>query len=179
MPNQLSRCRLHGPRGFQLRKTGPAANNQSPTAQIIDTALDLTVIFLYSTIMPIWPFPLLFQQGDYLGAQAYAGHYGLRLPKAREWYALMASQPSGDAVRLPLPTPVINYSKNRFGIRGIAEIAEWGKNREGSFVVLGQASSTMIESELVSVKDSDKYSTDTSFRVARDADMDKVPKQNR
>jgi hypothetical protein len=113
------------------------------------------------------------------GAQAYAGHYGLRLPEAREWYALKASQPSGNAVRLALPTPVINYSKNRFGIRGINEIAEWGKNREGSFVVLGRSSSTMIESELVSVKDPDKYYTDTSFRVARDVDLDKVPKQSR
>jgi hypothetical protein len=37
----------------------------------------------------------------------------------------------------------------------------------------------MIESELVSVKDPDKYYTDTSFRVARDADMDKAPKQSR
>jgi hypothetical protein len=113
------------------------------------------------------------------GAHAYAGHYGLRLPKAREWYALKASQPSGDAVRLALPTPVINYSKNRFGIRGINVIAEWGKNREGSFVVLGRSSSTMIESELVSVKDPDKYYTDTSFRVARDVEMDKVPKKSR
>jgi serine/threonine-protein kinase len=109
------------------------------------------------------------------GAEAYAKYYGLRLSKAREWYALMVSEPSGDAVRLALPTPVINYSKNRFGIRGINEIAEWGKNREDSFVVLGQASSTMIESELVSVKDSDKYYTDTSFRVVRDAEIDKVP----
>ncbi|MGB3226223.1 MAG: protein kinase [Desulforhopalus sp.] len=113
------------------------------------------------------------------GAQAYAGHYGLRLPKAREWYALKASQPRGNAVRLALPTPVINYSKNRFDIRGINEIAEWGKNREGSFVVLGRSSSTMIESELVSVKDPDKYYTDTSFRVARDVEMDKVPKKSR
>ena len=109
------------------------------------------------------------------GAQAYAGHYGLRLPQAREWYALMASQTSGDTVRPALPTPVINYVKNRFGIRGINEIAEWGKNQEGSFVVLGGASSIMVESELVSVKDPEKYYTDTSFRVALDADADKVP----
>ncbi len=113
------------------------------------------------------------------GAQAYAEHYGLRLPKAREWYALKATQPRGEAVRLALPTPVINYSKNRFGIRGINEIAEWGKYREGSFVVLGQASSTMLESGLVSVKDPDKYYTDTSFRVARDAGMNQVQKKNK
>ncbi|MFN2354014.1 MAG: SUMF1/EgtB/PvdO family nonheme iron enzyme [Desulfopila sp.] len=113
------------------------------------------------------------------GAKAYAGHYGLRLPEAQEWYALKASQPRAGAVRLALPTPVINNSKNRFGIRGINEIAEWGKNRESSSVVLGRSSSAMIESELVSVKGPDKYYTDTSFRVARDVEKDKVPKKSR
>ena len=104
------------------------------------------------------------------GAEAYADHYDLRLISVREWYTLMASQPDRESARLPLPTPVINYPKNLVGVRGINEIAEWGKDRDGNLVIMGQAASDMIENGLVSVKDPGKYYTDTSFRVAHDLD---------
>ena len=93
------------------------------------------------------------------------------IPTVREWYTLMASEDSSNGTRLPLPTPVVNYQKNMAGIRGINEIAEWGKNQEGSFVIMGQAASDMIESGLISVKEPKKFYTDTSFRVAYDLDV--------
>ncbi len=102
------------------------------------------------------------------GAVSYADHYGLRLLQAREWYAVMSAQNKKEYERLPLPTPVINYAKNRFDIRGINQLAEWGQSPEGEYMVLGKASSSMIESELISDKDPFKYYTDTSFRVAVD-----------
>jgi len=102
------------------------------------------------------------------GAVSYADHYGLRLLQAREWYAVMSAQNRKDHEKLPLPTPVINYAKNRFDIRGINQLAEWGQSPKGEYMVLGKASSSMIESELISDKDPYKYYTDTSFRVAVD-----------
>ncbi len=103
------------------------------------------------------------------GAEAYARYYGFRLLKAREWFALMASNKSEVKERLTLPTPVINYPPENFGIRGINQVAEWGKSKDGDFTILGQAVSSMIGNAVVVMKDPSKYYTDTSFRVAKDA----------
>ena len=103
------------------------------------------------------------------GAEAYARYYGLRLINAREWFTVMLTDNSRDNPRLPLPTPVINYEKNKYGLRGINQIAEWGEKEGEDFVILGQSPSAMIEAEMILEKDPFKYYTDTSFRVAKDA----------
>lgn len=103
------------------------------------------------------------------GAEAYAGHYDMRLPTAREWFFVMQSgNHTADAQRMSLPTPVINYEEDKYGIRGIKQLAEWGKNRKKEHVILGQAPSEMVEVDLIENKNPFKYYTDTSFRVARD-----------
>ncbi len=103
------------------------------------------------------------------GAEAYATHYGLRLPTAREWFFVMQTgNRKSDMERMPLPTPVINYDENKYGLRGINQLAEWGKNHQGKFVILGQAPSEMVEVDLVETKSPVKYYTDTGFRVAGD-----------
>lgn len=106
------------------------------------------------------------------GAEAYAHYYGYRLIKTREWYALMASNKGEVKKRLPLPTPVINYPPESFGIRGVNQIAEWGKSKEGDFTILGQAVSSMVGNAVVVTKEPNKYYTDTSFRVAKDVVSD-------
>lgn len=103
------------------------------------------------------------------GAEAYAHYYGFRLIKAREWFTLMASNKGEVKKRLPLPTPVINYPQENFGIRGINQIAEWGKSKEDNFTILGQTASSMVGNEVILAKEPTKYYTDTSFRVAKDA----------
>lgn len=105
------------------------------------------------------------------GAEAYARYYGLRLMNAREWFAVLLTGGSQGDPRMPLPTPVINYAKDRYGLRGIHQIAEWGESEEEGFVILGQSPSDMIEAMLILEKDPFKYYTDTSFRVA----MNPVP----
>ncbi len=108
------------------------------------------------------------------GAEAYASHFGLRLIKAREWFALMVSNNNEEKDRLPLPTPVINYPQEKFDIRGINQIAEWGKSEKGDFFILGQTVSSMISSAVIEETDPSKYYTDTGFRVAKDATHDEV-----
>ena len=103
------------------------------------------------------------------GAEAYARFYGFRLVTAREWFSLLMTNGIGDAPRLPLPTPVINYPQKKFGIRGINQIAEWGKSAKNDFVILGQSVSSMLGSKLILETDPSKYFTDTSFRLAKDA----------
>jgi len=91
------------------------------------------------------------------GATAYLDFYGRRLPTVAEWcYALTAGAggSEGDVsdfqteTSLPIPTPVMVYKPNRFGVRGLnANIGEWGgkelERPEGStggrpeYVVLG------------------------------------------
>jgi serine/threonine protein kinase len=110
---------------------------------------------------------VLMLSGD--GAEAYARYFGFRLVTAKEWFALMKSNNSVDNIRLPLPTPVINYPQENFGIRGVNKIAEWGKSEENDFLILGQSVSDMLGNALIIKKDQTKYYTDTSFRVAKDA----------
>jgi len=103
------------------------------------------------------------------GAQAYARYYGMRLMNAREWYTVLLTGGNLGNPRLPLPTPVINYEKNRYGIRGINQLAEWGETGGEDFVILGQSPSEMIEADLILEKDPFKYYTDTGLRVTRNA----------
>jgi len=103
------------------------------------------------------------------GAEIYAHHYGYRMVSAREWYALLVSNNSLEKPRLQLPTPVINYPQEKFGIRGINQVAEWGKSEEDEFLILGLVVSSMVGNEVIDKKDPTKYYTDTSFRVAKDA----------
>jgi serine/threonine-protein kinase len=102
------------------------------------------------------------------GAEAYAHYFGFRLVTTEEWFAVMASNENNNNPHLPLPTPVINYPQEKFGIRGINQIAEWGKSVEGDFMILGQSVSSMIGNRLMLKKDPTKYYTDTSFRVVKD-----------
>jgi serine/threonine-protein kinase len=104
------------------------------------------------------------------GAEAYAMHYKLRLPSAREWFFVMqtSNTDNGSQERMPLPTPVINYDENEYGLRGINHLAEWGNNHKGEFVILGQAPSEMVEVDFIETKNPVKYYTDTGFRVALD-----------
>lgn len=101
------------------------------------------------------------------GAEAYAKHYGVRLPLAPEWYYIMLTN-NGDHERIPLPTPVMNYKQDKYGLRAINQIAEWGKRRSKELVLLGQNPSSMIEGELIVKKTNEKYFTDTGFRIALD-----------
>ena len=68
-------------------------------------------------------------------------------------------------------SPVINYPKGKFGIRGIKQIAEWGKSVEDDFMVFGQSVSSMVENGLMLKKDPKNYYTDTSFRVVKDISL--------
>lgn len=43
----------------------------------------------------------------------------------------------GTKERLPLPTPVIKYDENKYGLSGINQLAEWGNIRKGEFVIMG------------------------------------------
>lgn len=103
------------------------------------------------------------------GAELYARHYGLRLPDAREWYAVVMMGSNQADARMPLPTPVINYEQDSNGLRGINQVAEWGKDERDAYGILGQSPSAMIEAAFFLRKDPSKYYTDTSFRVARQA----------
>jgi len=46
-------------------------------------------------------------------------------------------------------------------------VAEWGKNRKGELVILGQDPSEMVEADLIENKNPAKYYTDMSFRMAK------------
>jgi serine/threonine-protein kinase len=102
------------------------------------------------------------------GAESYAKNYGMRLPSSLEWFFVMQTgNRDRNMERMKLPTPVINYGENKYGLRGINQLAEWGKNRKGEFVILGQSPSEMVEADLIENKNPAKYYTDTGFRVAK------------
>jgi serine/threonine-protein kinase len=103
------------------------------------------------------------------GAQAYASFYGARLPRAEEWLYVKTTGGDGAFERKPLPMPVLNYEENKYGLRGIDQLAEWGKTNTGELVIIGQTPSAMVEGRLVTEENPDKYFTDTGFRVALDA----------
>lgn len=89
------------------------------------------------------------------GAAAYAHFYGKRLPTAAEWlYTVQtgAFHASGNATSdgspqdLPIPTPVMAYHADRYGIRGLnSNMGEWGRHdpsadaavKDTDYVILG------------------------------------------
>lgn len=79
------------------------------------------------------------------GAAAYADYYGKRLPTEAEWlYTVQSGGVAGGS--LPIPSPVILYAADQYGIRGLnSNIGEWAMraNKEsaeqtnpGEYVVL-------------------------------------------
>jgi serine/threonine-protein kinase len=104
------------------------------------------------------------------GAEAYAKYFNLRLPSPQEWLYVTIAGIRQNPESLQLPIPVINYEPDSYGLRGINQIAEWVKTLSGDFIILGPASSHMVEGSLVLEKDEFKYFTDTSFRVARNVE---------
>ena len=61
------------------------------------------------------------------GASAYAQFYGKRLPAEAEWLHAAKAGDAKDPASLPIPTPVVGYPANKYGIRGLnASVAEWG-----------------------------------------------------
>ncbi len=107
-----------------------------------------------------------------LGAESYASFYGLRLPRAEEWYYVMKTDKNSTREALQPPVPVLNYRQGKYGLRGINQVAEWGQTKENVFVIMGPVPSAMIEEDIVIEKNPTKYYTDTSFRVAKDASAD-------
>ena len=103
------------------------------------------------------------------GAESYARYFGLRLPQAKEWYYVMKTDINSTREALQPPVPVLNYRQDRYGLRGINQVAEWGQTKTKDYVIMGPAQSAMIEEDIIVEKDPTKYYTDTSFRVARDA----------
>ena len=70
------------------------------------------------------------------GARAYAEFYGKRLPTHAEWlyvYRKGNGLSNYESSYLPIPTPVILFDKNRFGIRGLNQsISEWAFKKENA-----------------------------------------------
>lgn len=103
------------------------------------------------------------------GAQTYARHFNLRLFKPEEWIVINSGgNKNGKTLpRLKLPVPVVNYTQNEFGIRGINQIAEWCFE-QGAFYIGGSQASPMISSEIILERPASKYYADVTFRVAKD-----------
>jgi formylglycine-generating enzyme required for sulfatase activity len=96
------------------------------------------------------------------GAAAYAEHYGMSLPTDAEWLHVLMKGTKAERTKdnipatgtgqlqLPIPTPVMFYEPNAYGIRALNQnIGEWGlrSENEGSnlenneYVVLGRLKS--------------------------------------
>lgn len=102
------------------------------------------------------------------GAEAYAHYYGLRLPRAEEWYYVMKADINSTRQLLQPPVPILDYRQGKYGLRGINQIAEWGQSKTNDFVIMGPGPSAMVQNVIVVEKNPSKYYTDTSFRVAKD-----------
>jgi formylglycine-generating enzyme required for sulfatase activity len=82
------------------------------------------------------------------GTSAYAGFHGKRLFTEAEWLHVVIN---GNTVptNLPVPSPVLLYQANEFGIRALnSNIGEWGlrideaatgESSDAMYVVLGTA----------------------------------------
>jgi len=123
------------------------------------------------------------------GAAVYAKHYGMELPTDTQWlYILqkdMQAKPSEEGRRatnttqlqLPIPTPVMLYPPNSYGIRALNEnIGEWGlrshfedeKNNNVEYVVLGgpQAGTASMNGNVSVIRSSPKKTyADVGFRT--------------
>ncbi|MFZ2631431.1 MAG: protein kinase [Desulfosalsimonadaceae bacterium] len=102
------------------------------------------------------------------GAEAYAKYFGMRLPRPEEWYYVMKTGGNPAEKDMGLPMPVLNYPVNKYGLRGINQVGEWGKTRQDIFVVMGRPTS-VASGETDILKGSPAgYYADASFRVVRD-----------
>jgi serine/threonine protein kinase len=123
------------------------------------------------------------------GAAVYAKHYGMELPTDTQWlYILqkdMQAKHSEEGrgatnttqLQLPIPTPVMLYPPNNYGIRALNEnIGEWGlrshhedeENSEIEYVVLGgpKAGSGMMNGGVSVIRSSPKKTyADVGFRT--------------
>jgi formylglycine-generating enzyme required for sulfatase activity len=116
------------------------------------------------------------------GAAVYAKHYGMQLPTDTQWLYVvqkdMQAKHSDTAqLQLPIPTPVMLYQPNNYGIRALnANIGEWGlrshyedeKNSDFEYVVLGgpQAGSSSINESVSVIRSSPKKTyADVGFRT--------------
>jgi hypothetical protein len=102
------------------------------------------------------------------GAEAYAKHYDLRLPTAQEWTAAKLGSRVGEAAPRQ-PIPVINFEQDQNGLRGVDEVAEWGRLNDKKYGIFGQPASSMLGNTYISETNPLKAFNDTSFRVAMDA----------
>jgi hypothetical protein len=81
------------------------------------------------------------------GAEAYAEHFDMRLPTAREWiYITLTGNNSSDEI-LQLPVPVMDYEPDDNGLRGIGEMAEWSRTKDGGLVVMDPEMAGNTDSE--------------------------------
>jgi len=120
------------------------------------------------------------------GARAYAERFGIQLPTSVQWLlAVMTSNPDTqiqqspplagtERLQLPIPSPVMLYKPNKYGIRGLnRNLGEWGLD-EGSkaekrrYVVLGglrDYSQTNVANPSVIQRNPEKSYADVSFRT--------------
>jgi len=127
------------------------------------------------------------------GAIAYAKHYEMRLPADFEWlYVLMKgtkTERTKDNIpatgvrelQLPIPTPVMFYEPNAYGIRGLNQnIGEWGlrphnedsKQKNNEYVLLGglQDSSEINNTNPTIIRRAPRKSyADVGFRTVKKA----------
>jgi serine/threonine protein kinase len=103
------------------------------------------------------------------GAEAYAAFYHMRLPRPEEWLYVVETGGVAAEPRLELPAPVMNYSPDKYNLRGINQVGEWGKTALGEWVVMGRSPSD--ESDVMNRANAGPadYFADTSFRVVQDA----------
>ncbi|NIQ91219.1 MAG: formylglycine-generating enzyme family protein [Deltaproteobacteria bacterium] len=123
------------------------------------------------------------------GARAYADHFGMQLATDAQWLlAVMHSttdaeiqqSPSSvgtERLQLPIPSPVMLYKPNKYGIRGLnRNFGEWGlsgkdeeqKEEEGEYVVLGglkDYSQTNVLNPSVIWRNPEKSYADVGFRT--------------
>jgi len=101
------------------------------------------------------------------GAGKYARYYGARLPSRQELIYLKRVDKNSAKKPMKLPTPVINYKPDSFGIRGVNQIAEWVRAKAGGLLVLGRSWTATVEDDHILKTSRNEYYTDTGFRIAQ------------
>jgi formylglycine-generating enzyme required for sulfatase activity len=122
-------------------------------------------------------------------AAVYAKHYGMKLPTDTQWlYVLQKDVQAKHSeevrgatnttqLQLPIPTPVMLYPPNSYGIRALnGNIGEWGlrshhedeENSDTEYVVLGasKSASGMMDGGVLVIRSSPKKTyADVGFRT--------------